>query len=204
MLVMTKKIFKYEDNGSDSNKKSLEDFLNESKASENPFDYSVIASDQSASGIVARINSEGGGSDTDKEIFQKWQGQYDACEGGCPCPGMSGATCAMFDARNDNPDDCTQDYDCQGVCGGGAIEDWNGDCCLESNTGCDGSCFTPKTAAESCPGKLVVARLYPDKVVCEELDPDNCFTCNSGEYASISACTAAYKDDGRDVSSMPF
>lgn len=149
---MSKRIFKYEGNGSDSNKKGLDDFLNESKGSESLFDYSVVASDQSAAGIVGRIN-DGSASDRDNELYNQWQDQYNAC-GGCPCDGMSEKTCGMFDNLGNNPPgDCPSAVDCQGVCGGSATTDLDGNCCLESDISPhDKLCYGCPDCDCACPG----------------------------------------------------
>ena len=187
---MSKRIFKYEGNGSESESRSLAEFLKEAKGAENPFNYIVEADDQSAAGIVGRVNS-GNALPGDQALFDQWSGDFDQC-GSCPCDGMSETTCAMFAARDEAPDDdnCDQPVDCRGVCGGDYMEDHNGACCQEIDKleACDGNCFGPTTAAEHCPNSLVSVHRYSNKIKCVANDPNTC-DC-SGEYASVEACIA--------------
>lgn len=187
---MSKRIFKYEGNGSESESQALDQFLKEAKNAENPFDYVVEASESSAAGIVGRVNS-GDPDDLlpgDQELFNSWEDQYSGCDDGCPCPGMSDATCAMFAARADNPDTCDAGLDCQGVCGGTATTDFNGACCQPADMEgtCDGNCFGPTTAAEHCPNNLVSVHYYDDRVECVANDSSTC-DC-SGTYDSVGTC----------------
>lgn len=181
---MSKRIFKYEGNGSESESEALNQFLKEAKGAENPFDYIVEASEESASGIVGRINS-GNPLPGDQELFDAWSSSF--C-GTCPCNGMSAATCAMFAARDANPPTCEEEFDCQGVCGGTAITDFKGNCCQPADTegACDGNCFGPTTAAEHCPNNLVSVHRYDKRIECVANDPNSC-DC-TGEYDSVQTC----------------
>lgn len=133
-----KQIFKYEDNGSMSDNESLETFLKASRNSEDPFSYTIEASRASAAAILGRVNNHTA-SQRDQEIYQKWEGQYAACNNECPCDGMSDSTCGMF--RDQGP--CTSGIlDCMYVCDGTAITDDDGSCCQPEDLGFDGKCFS--------------------------------------------------------------
>lgn len=188
---MSKRIFKYEGNGAEAENQSLDQFLKEAKGAENPFDYVVEASDKSAAGIVGRINS-GNTLPGDQDIFDKWQNQF--C-GECPCDGMSDATCAMFEARaaSDN-DDCDQELDCQGVCGGSAKPDLDDNCCMEADISqWDGLCYGCPDCSCACPNQMYSfsSNAYNGKAPCYKESETSCEHGCAGDYASLEECQAA-------------
>ena len=198
---MSKRIFKYEGNGSESENQSLAEFLKEAKGAENPFNYIVEASEQSAAGIVGRVNSGDPNSllPGDQALFDQWSGDFDQC-GSCPCEGMSDATCAMFAARNEAPDDdnCTEEVDCRGVCGGLAELDLDDSCCMEADISqWDGLCYGCEDCSCACPNQMYSfsSNAYNGKAACYKESEEGCANGCVGAYGSLEECENTHDVD---------